>query len=81
MAQDDFKLHNYQDDVDTEGTDPVVDELTDHPADDFQVPAEEREQFEQEFGDEIDKLNIEGDSQSVDDDDEREAIEDAYENL
>ena len=80
MTQNDFKLHNQGDD-DNNGIDPITDELTDHPADDLQVPDEERGRFEEEFGDEIDKLNVEGDSESIDDDDERETIEDQYQDL
>lgn len=77
MTQRDFTLHHPGDD-DNQGIDPITDELTDHPADDLLVPADERARFEGEFGDEIDKLNVEGDAQSNDNDDERENIEDIY---
>lgn len=75
MAQSDYKPHDYQDELDTEGVDRVTDELTDHPADSMQVPEDERADFEEEYADELNKLDIEGDSRSGDDD-EREYVED-----
>lgn len=74
MADDDIKLQNYQDDLDTEfdKTDPIIDEETDDPTEELGVPPEE-------FGDELDKTDF-GDG-GTGDDDMREAIEDADEDI
>lgn len=70
---DDFQLKSYQDDLDTEGTDPAMEDLTENPADELQIPQEE-------FAEEIEKLNIEGDPESGGED-VREDIEDRDQEL
>ena len=73
MANDDITLHNYQDDLDTDPnvSDPVIDEETDDPVETFGVP-------EDEYKDELDKLDIDDD---LDSEDSRENIEDLDEDL
>lgn len=70
---DDFQLKSYQDDLDTEGADPAMEDLTENPADELQIPQEE-------FAEEIEKLNIEGDPESGGED-VREDIEDRDQEL
>ncbi len=52
MRDDDIKLQNYQDDLDTEfdDADPLLDEGIDDPTEELGVPPEE-------FKDELDKLD------------------------
>ena len=71
---DDIKLQNYQDDLDTDAdaVDPIMDEETDDPTEELGVPPEE-------FRDELDKYAM--DDLERQDDDMREAIEDADENI
>lgn len=73
MANDDITLHNYQDDLDNNpsDTDPIINEESDTPADMFGIP-------EDEYKDELDKLEIDD---GLDDDDARENIEDLDEDL
>jgi hypothetical protein len=74
VADDDIKLHNYQDDLDTDpgAVDPLIgDEEPEEPADLFGIP-------EDEYKDELDKLDIDD---GIDDEDERENIEDVDEDL
>jgi hypothetical protein len=70
MADDDIKLHNYQDDLDTDvdSTDPVMEEETDDPTKELGVPPDI-------YKDELDKLDF-GDDSGDGDDDMRERIED-----
>jgi hypothetical protein len=70
---DDFQLRSYQDDLDTEGIDPAMDELGEHPADELGIPQDE-------YGEEIEKLNIEGDPDSAGED-AREDLEDKDQEL
>lgn len=67
----DPKMHNYQDDLDTnpDAIDTVTDSQTDHPAEIFGIP-------EDEYKDELNKIAI--DSPNADED-EREYIEDSDE--
>ncbi|HEU5121680.1 MAG TPA: hypothetical protein VFT59_02450 [Candidatus Saccharimonadales bacterium] len=68
----DIKLHNYQDDLDTDADirDPIMDEETDDPTKELGIPPEE-------FKDELDKRDL--DDPTRDNEDMREAIEDADE--
>jgi hypothetical protein len=70
MSDDDIKLQNYQDDLDTgfDDVDPITNEETDDPTEELGVPPEE-------FRDELDKEDF-GDG-GIGDDDVRETIEDA----
>lgn len=74
-GDDDYQPQSYQDDLVTDDntTDPVMDEEGENPADELGVP-------EKELGDELNKLNVDGDDEDLFDDettdDEREFIED-----
>lgn len=77
-GDDDYQPQSYQDDLATDdnATDPVMDEEGENPADELGIP-------EEELADELDKLNVDGDSENPFDDettdDERELIEDLNE--
>lgn len=68
-AQADTTLRTYQDDLDTEfeATDPFIDEATEDPTEELQIPADE-------FKDELDKIAI--DDLERGHDDMRETLED-----
>jgi hypothetical protein len=72
MNNDDPKLHNYQDDFDTKfnDVDPVMAELGDDPTKELGISP-------REFRDELNKQDV--DNNDNDNDDMREAIEDADE--
>lgn len=73
MADDDITLHNYQDDldIDPEATDPIINEETDDPAETFGVP-------EDEYRDELNKLDDEDDYEALEDLDEDQDDEQKY---
>ncbi len=68
IPDDDLQLQNYQDDLDTSGTDVITDEETDDPTEELGVD-------KKEFKKELDKYDF--DEAGHGDDDMREAIEDA----
>jgi len=70
IPDDDLRLQNYQDDLDTSGTiaDPAMDELSDDPTKELGVNAKE-------FKKELDLYDV--DDKATINDDRREAIEDA----
>ena len=69
-ANDDITLRGYQDDLDTSDTmaDQATHDVTDDPVETFGIPADE-------YKNELDKLDVDEDS-----DDQREDIEDRDEN-
>lgn len=72
IPDDDLILQNYQDDLDTSNsiTDPIMDEESDDPTQELGIP-------QKEFKKELDKYAL--DEAGYEDDDRREAIEDADE--
>ncbi|HUO61912.1 MAG TPA: hypothetical protein VMT96_00470 [Candidatus Bathyarchaeia archaeon] len=78
---DDFQLRSYQDDLvtDDNATDPLMDEVSEDPADELGIP---RDEFKQELDKaEIDELDDEEYGDDIDiRDDEREYFQDLDEN-
>lgn len=68
MQKGDFKLHNYQDDLDTDEnqTDPVISGQTDDPTRDLGIP-------EDEMKEELDRLDPDSDEDARESVEERDA--------